>query len=247
MTSQLRFTALTLFPEMFEIVKSEGVVARAIQNQIIKVDTVPLRLFAQGSRKNVDDSPIGGGDGMVIKPDVAQKAVESCLSSETFVVHLTPFGKVFDHKIAKTLALKKHILLLCGRYAGYDFRFAQRYADLHLSVGDFILSGGELPALCVIDAVSRFVPHVLHNPQSSSQDSFEDSLLESPQYTHPKIFAGEPVPEVLLSGDHKKVSKFKRKEQLKLTAIHRPDLIMLAWETFTEQEKTFIKKIWKST
>ena len=246
MTSCLRFTALTLFPEMFETIKNEGVIARAIKNNIIKFDTVYLRDFADNSRKNVDNNPVGGGDGMVLRADIAEKAILSVANSTTYIVNLTPSGKVFNSEIAKELALKKHILLLCGRYAGFDHRLIQKYAHINLSIGDFVLSGGELPTMCLIDSISRFVPGVLGNHESASLDSFEDGLLEAPQYTHPKTFHGENIPEILFSGDHKKISAYKRKEQLKITAKNRPDLIQLIWDKLSRQDKTLIEKIWKS-
>lgn len=246
MTSGLRFTALTLFPEMFETIKNEGVIARAIKNHIIEFDTVFLRDFADNPRKNVDNHPIGGGDGMVLRADIAEKAILSVANPSAFIVHLTPSGKVFNTKIAKELALKKHLLLLCGRYAGFDHRVIQKYVHLNISIGDFVLSGGELPAMCLIDTVSRFVPGVLGNQESASFDSFEDGLLEAPQYTHPESFHGKSIPEILFSGDHKKIAQFKRKEQLRITAKNRPDLIQFIWEALSRQEKTFIEKIWKS-
>lgn len=246
MTSCLRFTALTLFPEMFEIIKNEGVIARAIKNNIIELDTVFLREFADNLRKNVDSSPTGGGDGMVLRADIAEKAILSVTNHLTFIVHLTPSGKVFNPEIAKELAKKKHILFLCGRYAGFDHRLTQKYAHLNISIGDFVVSGGELPTMCLIDSISRFVPGVLGNQESAFLDSFEDGLLEAPQYTHPESFHGENIPEILFSGDHKKISSYKRKEQLKVTAKNRPDLIQLIWDKLSRQEKTLIEKIWKS-
>lgn len=246
MTSCLRFSALTLFPEMFETIKNEGVIARAIKNNLIELDTVFLRNFADNARKNVDNLPIGGGDGMVLRADIAEKAILSVRSEDTYIVHLSPSGKVFNSDVAKKLANKKHILLLCGRYAGFDHRLIKKYADLELSVGDFVLSGGELPAMCLIDSVSRFVPGVLGNQDSSKSDSFEDGLLEAPQYTHPESFHEQQVPKILFSGDHKKIAAFKRKEQLILTAKNRPDLILLLWDSLSRQEKSIIEKIWKS-
>ncbi|APJ05054.1 tRNA (guanosine(37)-N1)-methyltransferase TrmD [Silvanigrella aquatica] len=231
---------------MFNTIKSEGVIARALKNNIIQLDTVFLREFADNPRKNVDNHPIGGGDGMVLRPDIAEKALQSVLQENSFVVNLSPAGKVFQSTHAKELAQKKHIILLCGRYAGFDHRFTQKYAHMHISIGDFVLSGGELPAMCLIDSVSRFVPGVLGNTESSAQDSFEDGLLEAPPYTHPEIFNNMKVPEILFSGDHKKIASHKRKEQLKITAKNRPDLIYLIWDQLSRQEKTLIEKIWKN-
>lgn len=246
MKNSIRFTALTLFPEMFESITKEGVIARAIKNNLIKFDTVFLREFADNPRKNVDSYPIGGGDGMVLRADIAEKAILSVISKETFIVNLSPTGKVFNSKIAKELSQHHHIVFLCGRYAGFDYRFIEKYSNLSLSLGDFVLSGGELATMCIIDTVSRFIPGVLGNNVSASQDSFEDELLEAPQYTHPEIFHEKAVPKVLFSGDHKKISKYNRIQQLKITALNRPDLIHLIWDKLNSQEKTLIEKIWKS-
>ena len=194
MITGLRFSALTLFPEMFETIKKEGVIARAIKNNLIQLDTIFLRDFADNSRKNVDNHPIGGGDGMVLRADIAEKAILSVANENSFIVNLTPSGKVFNSKIAKKLSQKKHLILLCGRYAGFDQRLIEKYAHINLSIGDFVLSGGELPSLCLIDSISRFVPGVLGNQESALNDSFEDGLLEAPQYTHPEDFHGQEIP-----------------------------------------------------
>ncbi|KAB8029128.1 tRNA (guanosine(37)-N1)-methyltransferase TrmD [Fluviispira multicolorata] len=246
MNEKLRFSALTLFPEMFETIKNEGVIARAIKNNIIMLESLYLRDFSDNVRKNVDDHPIGGGDGMVLRPDITEKAILSVKNESTYIINLTPSGKIFNNQIAKDLAQKKHILLLCGRYAGYDMRVINKYSHLNLSVGDFVLSGGELPAMCIIDTVARFLPGVLGNKISSQQDSFENGLLEAPQYTHPETFSEMKVPEILFSGNHKKIAEFNRKEQIKLTAQNRPDLILQYWDSLSRQEKSFVEKIWKS-
>ena len=246
MSSNLKFSVITLFPEMFLPLQNEGIIARAIKNQQISLNTVFLRDFSDHPRKNVDKQPAGGGDGMVLKADIAEKAILSVLSADSFVVNLTPSGKVFDSKLAKILARKSHLILLCGRYAGFDHRLELKYADINISIGDFVLSGGELPAMCLIDSITRFIPGVLGNEDSALLDSFEDGILEAPQYTQPEVFHGQSIPKVLLSGDHKKIKEFNRKEQLKITARNRPDLILSKWDEFSKQEKIIIEKIWKS-
>ena len=246
MTTGIRFSALTLFPEMFETIKNEGVIARAIKNNLIILDTVFLRDFADNSRKNVDNHPVGGGDGMVLRADIAEKAILSVATEHSFIINLSPSGKIFNSTLAKNLSKKKHLILLCGRYAGYDQRLVEKYANMNISIGDFVLSGGELPAMCLIDSISRYIPKVLGNQESSCCDSFEDGLLEAPQYTHPELFQNLEIPKVLFSGDHKKISSFKRKKQLMITAKNRPDLILLLWEKLSRQEKAMIEKIWKS-
>ncbi len=242
----LRFSAITLFPEMFEVLRKEGVIARGIEKKSLSLETVFLRDFAPGVRRNVDEHPVGGGDGMVLRPDVVASALQSVLSPESFVVHLSPTGKVFDAHAARELAQKKHVVLLCGRYAGFDFRTVRRYVHAEYSIGDFVLSGGELPAMCVVDAVARFVPGVLGNAESALRDSFEDGLLEAPVYTKPLEFEGDSVPEVLLSGDHSKIAAYRRQEQLRVTARNRPDLIHRMWDSLSRSERALAERVWKN-
>lgn len=240
-----RFSIITLFPELFSAFRKEGIIGRAIQMKALALDTVFLRDFAPGPRRNVDGHVVGMGDGMVLKADVTEKAIQSVLTPETYVVHMTPAGKVFHHDMAKTLAQKKHLVFLCGRYAGFDARVIKKYAHLELSIGDFVLAGGELPAMCVIESVARFLPTVLGNSQSAENDSFADGLLEAPQYAKPDMFHGMPIPGILSSGDHQKIAQFNRREQIEITAQRRPDLLLRIWDTLTPQEKKVAEKIWK--
>ncbi len=241
----MRFTTVTLFPEMFEPLRSEGVISRALKRNLIQLDTVDLRQFGTGPHKQVDDKPAGGGDGMVLRADVAFAALNSVLQADSIVVMTSPHGKVFDSSMAKNLSEKKHLILMCGRYAGFDQRFIEKHVNLNISIGDFILSGGELPALCIIDATSRFVPGVLGNEKSAIHDSFEDGLLEAPSYTKPNLYDDLPIPQILLEGNHTLMTQYKRSEQLKITAIHRPDLILGVWQKLSKQEQNFVEKIWK--
>lgn len=243
----MKFTAITLFPEMFMSIKNEGVFSRAIKRNILEIETLQLRDFSENSRKNVDDHPVGGGDGMVIRSDVSERALKSVVTPESIVILTTPRGKIFSSPLAKSLSTQKHLIFLCGRYAGFDERFIRKYVNLHLSIGDFVLSGGELAAMCMMDCISRYIPGTLGNEESALVDSFEDGLLESPCYTQPHDFQGEQIPPVLFSGNHKKISEYKRQEQLKITAQMRPDLIYLIWNKLTRQEKVFVEKIWKET
>jgi tRNA (guanine37-N1)-methyltransferase len=242
----LRFTAVTLFPEMFEVIRGEGVVARGIERGLVGLDAVNPRDFAPGPRRNVDEHPVGGGDGMVIRPDVAAATLQSVLTPESYVVHLSPTGKVFDASAARGLSKKRHVVLLCGRYAGFDFRTVHRYVHAEFSIGDFVLSGGELPAMCLVDAVSRFVPGVLGNSESAACDSFEDGLLEAPVFTKPLDFEGDKVPDVLLSGDHARIAAYRRKEQLRVTARNRPDLLNRMWDKLSRAEKAMVERVWKN-
>lgn len=242
----MKFTTITLFPEMFDSLKNEGVISRAIKQKLIEINPVQLRDFAQNPRKNVDDHPAGGGDGMVIQADIAERALLEVQTPKSVIILTTPRGKLFNAEHAKKLAKEKHLIFLCGRYAGFDERFIQKYVHLHFSIGDFVLSGGELPAMCMIDSIARFVPGTLGNEESPAKDSFEDGLLEAPCYTKPQDFHGEAIPSVLMSGNHKKITEYKRIEQLKVTAKMRPDLIHLQWNILSKQEKALVEKVWKS-
>lgn len=239
----LQFSIITLFPDMFTPFTQEGVIARAVQKELIKISPIDLRTFATGERRNVDARPAGGGDGMVIRADVTQKAILSQTLPNSYIIHLSPSGVPFTHELARKLSKKEHIILLSGRYSGFDERVIQKYTHLNLSLGDFVLSGGELPALCVIDAVSRFIPGVLGNEQSAEQDSFENGLLEAPLYTKPLHFEGMDIPEVLLSGNHAQIKKFQRREQIKRTAQFRPDLLKKSWDKLTDEEKNFVNNL----
>ena len=243
--TSLQVTVVTLFPQFFAPFLEEGVVARGLQQGLLGFRTVSLRDFAPLPRRAVDDRPIGGGDGMVLCPKVTAAAIESCLTPQSTVVHLTPKGQVFNQSMAEKLSQKKELIFLCGRYAGFDDRVVQKYAHIELSVGDFVLSGGEPAALVVMDAVFRLVPGVLGNKVSAGADSFSEGLLEAPAYTQPVDWEGRLVPAVYLSGNHKNVAAFRRKEQLRVTALNRPDLIMLVWENLTASERTFVQRIWK--
>lgn len=231
---------------MFKTVSSEGVIARAVEKNIIDLQTVALREFSVGDRRDVDDRPAGGGDGMVLRADVMDSAIESVRTPQSFVVCMTPAGKVFDDSTARQLSEKSHIILLCGRYSGFDERVLERHVDLHLSVGDFVLSGGELPAMCVIDAVARHVPGVLGNAQSAFSDSFADGLLEAPSYTKPSEFYGKQIPDVFLTGDHKKIAEYRRKESLRVTAQRRPDLLLKIWDSLSRSEKAYVNSFLKN-
>lgn len=244
----LRLTAFTLFPGIFSPLLEEGVFARGIKNQLLKFDAVNPRDFSEDVRRTVDGHPVGGGDGMVLLPDVCTRALDSVCAPTTKVVHVSPGGKVFDNHWARKLASETdHLVFLCGRYAGFDERFVSSRAHYELSVGDFVLSGGEPAAICMLDAISRFVPGVLGNSVSAVADSFEDGLLEAPQYSHPIDFAGQKVPDVLLSGNHAEIARYRRKEQLKRTALQRPDLLLRMWDSLTRSEQKLIESIWRSS
>ncbi|MEY4066230.1 MAG: tRNA ((1)-)-methyltransferase [Pseudomonadota bacterium] len=242
----LRLTAFTLFPDFFVPFVEEGVFARGVRSQLLSFDTVNPRDFAADARRTVDGHPVGGGDGMVLLPDVCSRALDTVQTPQSVVIHVSPGGKVFNNSLARQLAENsKHLIFLCGRYAGFDERFVAERAHLELSVGDFVLSGGEPAALCMLDAISRFVPGVLGNAVSAGADSFEDGLLEAPQYTHPLDFAGHEVPAVLLSGHHAEIARYRRWQQIRRTALQRPDLILRIWDALSRSEQKKVESLWR--
>jgi tRNA (guanine37-N1)-methyltransferase len=226
----MRFDILTLFPELFSPFLKEGVLGRAVKRGLLDISLINIRSFARGIHKVTDDRPYGGGNGMVMKPGPIYRALSSLdrIKGESLVILLTPQGKRFDQSMAWELARRKHLILVCGRYEGVDERIRAHHIDMELSIGDYILSGGELGAMVVIDAISRLVPGVLGGERSNLEDTFEDGLLEYPHYTRPKIFMGEEVPAILLSGDHEKIRAWRRAESIKRTRERRPDLLKKA-------------------
>ena len=236
------FEILTLFPEFFTSPLKQSVVGKAIAKGIIQVTAHNLRDYTLDKHKTTDDSPYGGGHGMVMKVEPMVRAIEALKSGrpDAAVVMTTPQGERFTQKTAAEFAALPAIIIVCGRYEGYDERI-RAFADREVSVGDYVLSGGEIPALAVIDAVARLVPGVLGEPGSSESDSFSAGLLEYPQYTRPEEFRGMTVPEVLLSGNHASVGKSRRREALKRTFLKRPDLIELA--DLTSGDRAFLEEM----
>ncbi len=222
----MKFDVLTLFPEMFAPVK-QSIIGRAEKNNLIELNLINFREFSKDKQKHVDDCPYGGGAGMVIKPDViydAYKSIVDNLNYKPKLIYLTPQGKVFNQQKARELAKEKHLILLCGHYEGIDQRVLDEIVDEEISIGDYVLTGGELPAMVLIDAVSRNVENVL-DAKSLVDESFNNNLLEYPQYTRPEIFMGKKVPEVLLSGHHANIEKWRREQSLEITKRKRPDLL----------------------
>jgi tRNA (guanine37-N1)-methyltransferase len=226
----MRFDILTIFPDMFSGYLQQGIVGRAAKNGIVRVNLINIRDFAKGRHKNTDDRPYGGGDGMVMKPGPLYRALQSVEKNrgQSLVIFLSPQGEVFDQATAWELSNSDQIILVCGRYEGVDERIREHWLDRELSIGDYVLTGGELGAMVVMDAVSRLVPGVLGGKRSNAEDSFQDGLLENPQYTRPPVFQGSEVPAVLLSGDHEKIRLWRRVESLKRTRDRRPDLLRTA-------------------
>ena len=224
--SSMRFHVITLFPEMFESPFGAGVIGRAIQQGIISLEVHHLRPFGLGNYRQVDDAPYGGGSGMVMRPEPIAAAIDHVVERYPGVwkVLMTPQGEVFDHQMARELAEnRRELLLIAGRYEGIDER-VRTLVDQEISIGDYVLSGGELPAMVVIEAVGRLCSGVLGNPESLKEESFASQALEYPQYTRPEEFRGMRVPEILQSGDHAKVREWRAVEARKRTAHRRPDL-----------------------
>ncbi len=221
------FDVLTLFPGMFVSPLEESILARAIKQELLQVRTHNLRDWAEGKHLTTDDTPYGGGDGMVMKPEPIARAVAELKqrTPEAKVLLMTPQGVPFKQHHAHALAREAGLIFLCGRYEGFDERVRQTLVDAEFSIGDFVLTGGELPAMVMIDAISRHLPGVLGSSGSVEIDSFSDGLLEYPQYTRPADFNGLSVPGVLLSGDHGKVANWRREQQLFRTLQRRPELL----------------------
>ena len=223
----MRITVVTIFPEMFPAFLDEGMVRVARERGLLDVQIVNLRDFTKDKHKTTDDAPFGGGVGMVMQAEPIFQAVEAQAPdpAERHVVLFTPQGRPFEQADAQRLAGLSHVVLLCGRYKGVDERVAEHLVDEELSLGDFVLSGGEPAALCVVDAVARLLPGVLGDFDSAESDSFHSGLLDSAYYTRPAEFRGWKVPDVLLSGDHGKIARFRREDALRRTFERRPDLL----------------------
>jgi tRNA (guanine37-N1)-methyltransferase len=234
----MRFDILTLFPGMFTSPFRESILGKAIERGLIEVRTINIRDFALDKHHVVDDTPYGGGQGMVMKVEPIARAIEGIKSEDlsAWTIYLTPQGKPFDQEDACALSSKAHLILLCGRYEGVDERVRELFADQEISIGDYVLTGGELAALVVIDAVARLLPGVLGSDRSAEEDSFFNSLLEYPQYTRPFDFRGNCVPEVLLSGNHSAIARWRKKEALRRTWVRRPDLLKKAELSDSDRE-----------
>lgn len=220
----MKIDILTLFPNMFEGVFSSSIIKRAIENKLVDIKLHNFRDYTDDSHNKVDDTPYGGGAGMVLMAQPIYDCVESLKDDDSFVILLTPSGVPYKQKIAYDLSKKKHLIIICGHYEGFDERI-RVLADLEISIGDYVLTGGEIPAMVLTDSITRLIPGVI-NEQSHIEDSFnENYLLDYPTYTKPRNFRGMEVPEVLISGDHKKIDEYRYQESLKRTKELRPDLL----------------------
>jgi tRNA (guanine37-N1)-methyltransferase len=236
----MQFDIFSLFPEIFEPYLQISILCRAIENHLIQVDFHNIRDWTTDKHHVTDDTPYGGGGGMVMKPEPIFSAVEAVMGNPSPfpIVLMTPQGRVFNQKVAKELAAYERVALICGRYEGVDERVREHLVTDEISIGDFVLTGGELPALLVMDAVARLIPGVLGDPTGAEDDSHASGLLEYPHYTRPPEFRGWEVPEVLISGNHALINKWRREQSILRTWRKRPD--MLASVELSKKEKAFL-------
>ncbi len=236
------FDILTLFPEMFDSVFSYGIIKRAADNSVIKINLCNIRDFSEDKFGRVDDYPYGGGPGMVLRPDPIYRALKSLdIDEKTPIVYTTPAGIPFNQQKAREFASKERVVILSGHYEGVDERIINACVTDEISIGDFIMSGGEIPAMAVIDAVARLLPGVLGNLDSIEDESFNNNLLEYPQYTRPYSFNGLDVPNVLLSGNHARIDEWRRRKSLERSFFRRPEMIEKA--ALDDKDKKYIAEL----
>ena len=219
----MKFDVLTLFPEMFKSLE-ESIIGKAKEKNLIDINLINIRDFSKDKHKKVDDTPYGGGAGMVMKADVVYDAFKSIKQDNAKVIYLTPQGKTLNQKKVEELSKESHLILLCGHYEGIDQRVIDKIVDEEISIGDYVLTGGELPALILVDAIARLIPGVLNQNESFEDESFENDLLEYPHYTRPREFMGLSVPDVLLSGNHQKIEAWRKEQSIEITKKRRKDL-----------------------
>ncbi len=245
---------ITLFPEMFDAITHYGITGRARKNEVFRLRTWNPRDFAKDNYRTVDDSPYGGGPGMIMLPQPLDEAIDQARArqladgiSNTKLIYLSPQGKLLDHEKILQLTQLKGLILLCGRYEGIDERIIMRQVDEEISIGNYVISGGELAAMVLIDGLVRQMPGVLGDPASAKEDSFTDNLLEFPQYTRPEIYRGDAVPSILLSGDHAKINRWRLQQSLGKTWLRRPDLLELKKKQGISKEEQELLEEFKHT
>ena len=219
----MKFDVLTLFPEMFNCL-NESIIGRAVEKEQININLVNIRDFSTNKHRKVDDTPYGGGAGMVMMPDVVYSAYNSVKTDNAKVIYMSPQGNLLNQQKVESLSKEQHLIILCGHYEGIDQRVIDEINPEEISIGNYVLTGGELPAMVLIDSVSRYIEGVLSN-ESTAEESFSNNLLEYPQYTRPEEFHGQTVPEVLLSGHHENIRKWREQKSLEITKQKRPDLL----------------------
>ena len=222
----MKFDVLTLFPEMFQAL-DQSIIGRAKEKNLIEINLINIRDFSKDKHKKVDDTPYGGGAGMVMKADVVYDAFKSIDSSKAKTIYMSPKGKKLDQSKVVELSNNEHLIILCGHYEGIDQRVIDKIVDEEISIGDYVLTGGELPAMVLIDSVSRYKEGVL-STESIQEESFSNGMLEYPQYTRPEVFNGKKVPEVLKSGHHENIRKWREEKALEVTAKKRPDILTVS-------------------
>jgi tRNA (guanine37-N1)-methyltransferase len=235
----MKVDILSLFPEMFTSPFNESIIKRAREKGLLEINIINIRDFALGKHQQADDYPFGGGAGMVMKADVVVPAIESC-QKPSWVIYLSPQGRPLNQAKVAELSEKEHLVLLCGHYEGIDHRVYD-LVDEEISIGDYVLTGGELPAMVLIDAVSRMIPGVLGDEESALEESFTHNLLEYPQYTRPRVFRNQAVPEVLISGHHEKIRLWRKKQSLLNTLLKRPELLLE--RDYDSEEKQLLQEI----
>lgn len=244
----IRFDVLTLFPQMFESVLGDSIIGRARENHLIEMNFIDIRDYTKNKHRKVDDYPYSGGGGMLMAPQPVYDAYMSIvkdLDYKPLTIYMSPQGKVFNQTAAKELSAHKHIILLCGHYEGIDQRILDEIVDAEISIGDFVMTGGEIPAMTVIDTVARLIPGVLASEESYENESHFGGLLEYPQYTRPLEFMGRKVPDILLSGHHANIEKWKREQALINTYNKRPDMLDRA--ELSKDDITFLENYKKRT
>ncbi len=236
----MRIDILSLFPEMFISPFNESIIKRAQEKGLLEINLINIRDFAPGKHQQVDDYPFGGGAGMLMKADVVIPAILGCKKSDSWLIYMSPQGKPLNQRRVEELGEKSHLVLLCGHYEGIDYRVME-LVDEEISIGDYVLTGGELPAMVVVDAVSRMIPGVLGAEESATAESFSGSLLEHPHYTRPRTYQGQEVPEVLLSGHHENIRRWRKQQSLLMTLLKRPELLLN--REYDAEEKELLQEI----
>jgi tRNA (guanine37-N1)-methyltransferase len=236
----MKIDVLTLFPEVFDVLKNYSIVGRAISEKKLEISAVNIRDFSEDKHGRVDDYPYGGGKGMVIKPEPIYSSILSVRSPNSRIIYLSPQGVPLTQEKVVELSSENHLILLAGHYEGIDSRVIESFIDEEISIGDYVLTGGEIPAMVLIDSIARLLPGVLASDESYEIESHYNGLLEYPQYTRPRVFMGMKVPGVLLSGDHEKISLWRKLSSLKTTIVKRPDLVSRLKESYGDLDELWM-------
>lgn len=237
----MKIDVLTLFPEFFNQFNNWSIIGRAVEDGKVDISYTNIRDYSKNKHKKVDDYPYGGGPGMVMSVDVIDRSIKSVRDEDSFLIFMSPQGKKLDQELVNQLVEKEHLILLCGHYEGIDNRVIENYVDMEVSIGDYVLTGGEIPAMALMDSVIRLLPEVLSSEESFEDESHYNGLLEYPQYTRPREYDGHEVPEILLSGNHGKIEYWRLYKSIETTYIKRPD--MLENKELSEKEEKILREI----